>query len=142
MLNVWVIFTFVALWHDLELKMLGWAWIMALAMTPEIAIRSISRTWWAKDQQTLRPWLWEKVCALFATINILVLMAGNLVGFVLGLDGLLPFIKSLISEPLFVAGTLLTLVCAVHIMFKLELRRKSCSGCQRTRELSRGWRPR
>ena len=36
MLNVWVVFTFVALWHDLEWRLLGWAWMMALAMAPEM----------------------------------------------------------------------------------------------------------
>lgn len=36
MLNVWPIFTFVALWHDLEWKLLGWGWVMALLMAPEL----------------------------------------------------------------------------------------------------------
>ena len=36
MANVWVIFTFVAVWHDLELRLLGWAWIMAAMMAPEM----------------------------------------------------------------------------------------------------------
>ena len=35
-LNVWAIFTFVAVWHDLEWRLLGWAWIMALFMAPEM----------------------------------------------------------------------------------------------------------
>ncbi|KAM0039499.1 putative membrane bound O-acyl transferase, MBOAT [Helianthus debilis subsp. tardiflorus] len=26
-LNVWVVFTFVAIWHDLEWKLLSWAWL-------------------------------------------------------------------------------------------------------------------
>ncbi len=34
--NVWLIFSFVALWHDLEWRLLGWAWIMAAAMAPEL----------------------------------------------------------------------------------------------------------
>lgn len=46
-LNVWAIFTFVALWHDLEWRLLGWAWIMALAMAPEMVSsgNSSSREW-------------------------------------------------------------------------------------------------
>lgn len=100
--------------------MLGWAWIMALAMTPEMLIRALSKTSWAKEQQMHRPWMWKMACALCATVNIVVLMAGNLVGFVVGLDGLVPFVNSLVSHPLFVFGTILTLVCAVHIMFRLE----------------------
>ncbi len=34
--NVWAVFTFVAAWHDLEWRLLGWAWIMALVMAPEM----------------------------------------------------------------------------------------------------------
>ena len=41
--NVWVIFTFVAIWHDLELRLLGWAWIMALAMAPEMVRRNTDK---------------------------------------------------------------------------------------------------
>lgn len=37
--NIWAIFTFVALWHDLELRMLGWAWLMCLFFAPELVRR-------------------------------------------------------------------------------------------------------
>lgn len=65
MLNVWVIFTFVAIWHDLEWyhtllnivvflllcgvgfilsvvyrKLVSWAWLTCLFMIPEIIIKS------------------------------------------------------------------------------------------------------
>jgi D-alanyl-lipoteichoic acid acyltransferase DltB (MBOAT superfamily) len=35
-LNIWVIFTFVALWHDLEIKLLVWAWFICIFLIPEI----------------------------------------------------------------------------------------------------------
>ena len=34
--NVWLVFTFVALWHDLEWRLLGWAWASALLFAPEL----------------------------------------------------------------------------------------------------------
>lgn len=37
-LNMWVVFTFVALWHDFKLDLLLWAWIICLALVPEIAV--------------------------------------------------------------------------------------------------------
>jgi D-alanyl-lipoteichoic acid acyltransferase DltB (MBOAT superfamily) len=37
--NVWAIFTFVALWHDMEWRLLGWAWLMALAIAPEMLVK-------------------------------------------------------------------------------------------------------
>jgi D-alanyl-lipoteichoic acid acyltransferase DltB (MBOAT superfamily) len=36
MLNMWVVFTFVALWHDIELKLLAWGWLICLFLLPEI----------------------------------------------------------------------------------------------------------
>jgi protein-cysteine N-palmitoyltransferase HHAT len=35
-LNVWPIFTFVAVWHDLDIKLLGWAWLMCFFTVPEL----------------------------------------------------------------------------------------------------------
>ena len=39
MYNIWVVFTFVALWHDFDLNVLFWAWGICLALIPEIAIK-------------------------------------------------------------------------------------------------------
>ena len=38
-LNAWLIFTFVALWHDVEWRLLVWAWLMSLLFTPELVRR-------------------------------------------------------------------------------------------------------
>ncbi len=40
-LNVWIIFTFVALWHDLQLKLLLWGWFICFFMIPEIFVKGI-----------------------------------------------------------------------------------------------------
>ncbi|KAJ4836646.1 hypothetical protein Tsubulata_036533 [Turnera subulata] len=40
LLNVWVIFTFVAIWHDLEWKLLSWAWLTCLFFIPEMVAKS------------------------------------------------------------------------------------------------------
>ena len=42
-LNIWAIFTFVALWHDLDLRLLVWAWISCLFAGPEILAKWIAR---------------------------------------------------------------------------------------------------
>jgi D-alanyl-lipoteichoic acid acyltransferase DltB (MBOAT superfamily) len=34
--NVWLVFTFVALWHDIELKLLAWGWLICLFLLPEL----------------------------------------------------------------------------------------------------------
>ena len=37
--NIWVVFTFVAIWHDIEWNLVIWAWGICLALIPEIAIK-------------------------------------------------------------------------------------------------------
>eukprot|EP00198_Chlamydomonas_reinhardtii_P000481 XP_001689816.1 membrane bound O-acyl transferase-like protein [Chlamydomonas reinhardtii] len=93
--NVWVIFTFVALWHDLEWRLLGWAWMMAAAIAPEMAVKALGRS------KLLRRWhgtaALRHACAAAAAINILMLMSANLVGFVTGLDGIGPLARQVRS---------------------------------------------
>ena len=38
--NVWPIFTFVALWHDLEWRLLAWAWLSCGLIAPELVSAS------------------------------------------------------------------------------------------------------
>ena len=35
-LNIVLIFSFVALWHDLTFRLLAWGWLVALFIVPEI----------------------------------------------------------------------------------------------------------
>ncbi|GAX82429.1 hypothetical protein CEUSTIGMA_g9857.t1 [Chlamydomonas eustigma] len=115
LLNVWIIFTFVALWHDLEFKLLGWAWIMALGMAPEMMIKSIRSA--SAFKGVKHSWIWRQLCAIFASLNIVVLMTGNMIGFVVGVDGVMPLLKKLIENPLFLSQVLGTLFSAVQVMF-------------------------
>lgn len=39
--NMWLVFTFVALWHDIELKLLAWGWLISLFLLPEIIASKI-----------------------------------------------------------------------------------------------------
>ncbi len=36
-----VVFTFVALWHDLSLRLLAWGWLVVLFIIPEISATKI-----------------------------------------------------------------------------------------------------
>lgn len=40
-LSIWVVFTFVALWHDLKLELLLWAWFICICLVPEVSIKKI-----------------------------------------------------------------------------------------------------
>ncbi|KAG2447569.1 hypothetical protein HYH02_007492 [Chlamydomonas schloesseri] len=113
--NVWAIFTFVALWHDLEWRLLGWAWMMAAAIAPEMAVKALGRS------RLLRQWhgtaAFRHAAAAAAAINILLLMTANLVGFVTGLDGIGPLAKQVLAQPRFLAVVLLALFSAAQLMF-------------------------
>ncbi len=74
---------------------------------------------------------WRHVCALAAAANILVLMTGNLVGFVVGMDGVVPLLGKVLGEPWFVAGVVGALFSAAQLMFALRAReaeRKALKG--------------
>ena len=39
--NIWVVFTFVAIWHDINLRLLAWGWLITLFVIPEITASKI-----------------------------------------------------------------------------------------------------
>ncbi|KAI0833813.1 MBOAT-domain-containing protein [Trametes gibbosa] len=81
--TVVLIFTFVALWHDLSFRLLAWGWLVSLFIVPEVAARFLLPPSKFGD----RPW-YRHVGALGAVLNILMMMIANLVGFVIGTDGI------------------------------------------------------
>lgn len=117
---IWPIFFFVALWHDIDWRLLGWASLMCLAFLPEIVIKhdfaSHPRWEWLRRQ----PDVLRVVQGMVASINIAALMCGNMVGFVVGLDGLLPLIQELASSPLLVITSLTSFYCAARLMFSYQ----------------------
>jgi D-alanyl-lipoteichoic acid acyltransferase DltB (MBOAT superfamily) len=60
--------------------------------------------------------------AAAAALNITALMAANLVGFVLGLDGVQHFLSQIFSlaDRGFAAAVLLSFFAAAHVMFELR----------------------
>lgn len=43
-LNIWVVFTFVAIWHDFELNLIFWAWCICMSLIPEMILRKVFTT--------------------------------------------------------------------------------------------------
>ncbi|GME35176.1 Membrane bound O-acyl transferase MBOAT [Neofusicoccum parvum] len=84
MINYLAIFTFVALWHDIQLRLLMWGWLISFFVAPEI-LASVA---FPKRKWQDRPTAYRYLCGVGAVANILMMMAANLVGFALGLDGL------------------------------------------------------
>ncbi|GMH33432.1 hypothetical protein BSKO_01266 [Bryopsis sp. KO-2023] len=118
LLNVWCVFTFVALWHDLEWKLLGWAWMMAAFIAPEMGVK------WAAKQQNVRQyhdsWWFPHLRAGAASLNIAVLMTANMVGFVVGLDGVGDFLRGVFGSMTLSCAVFLAFFSAAHLMFGIR----------------------
>ncbi|KAI6039919.1 MBOAT, membrane-bound O-acyltransferase family-domain-containing protein [Pisolithus marmoratus] len=79
-----LIFTFVALWHDLSFSLLAWGWLVSLFIVPELLATHLL------PQSKYGQYSWYRhVCAIGAVFNILMMMTANLVGFVVGTEGVL-----------------------------------------------------
>lgn len=114
--NVWLVFTFVAVWHDLHFKLLAWAWTICLLIVPEVLLRN-----WALDprRQWLRDaWYYRALCGLCAAAMIIALMFVNLIGFYVGVDGI-RYVMSRVDAS-FVISALGTFYIGAMLMFKVR----------------------
>ncbi|KAI0696453.1 MBOAT, membrane-bound O-acyltransferase family-domain-containing protein [Cytidiella melzeri] len=119
-----LVFSFVALWHDLSFTLLAWGWLVSLFILPEIAARySLPQSKYGN-----KPW-YRHVCAVGAVFNILMMMTANLVGFVIGTEGVSYLLSQLVSgwEGLsFLAFACFCIFVAAQVMFEYreeEMRR-------------------
>ena len=109
-----LIFTFVALWHDLSPRLLAWGWLAALFILPEVVAKKTfppslvraclcvagrrHRLLFFFFEQFGDKWWYRHACAAGGVFNVLLMMGANLVGFVLGVDGARYFAHELISS--------------------------------------------
>ncbi|KAL4895106.1 MBOAT, membrane-bound O-acyltransferase family-domain-containing protein [Aspergillus ambiguus] len=108
-LNFLLVFTFVALWHDINLRLLLWGWLITLFVLPEV----IGTLLFPASRWRSHPTAYRVLCGVGAVGNILMMMIANLVGFALGLDGL----KGLLNEILGSYAGLVYLVTACSALF-------------------------
>lgn len=81
--NVWVVFTFVALWHDMTLKLLTWGWLLAVFFIPE----TLASRWASSRPGFVDKWYYRHVVSCGAVANIGMMIIANLVGFGVGTGG-------------------------------------------------------
>ena len=119
-----LVFTFVALWHDLSLKLLAWGWLITFFIVPEVIARKS-----LPYSQYGEKWWFRHVAAVGGVGNVLMMMTGNLVGFAIGTDGMKYLIEQLLGSwegVRFMMGACATLFVGVQVMFEYreeELRR-------------------
>ncbi|CAD7702174.1 unnamed protein product [Ostreobium quekettii] len=117
-LNVWAIFTFVGLWHDLEWKLVSWAWIMCLFIGAEMAAKLLSKH---RAMAPLKRNGWFRhLAAVVACSNVLALMTANMVGFVLGVDGISDYLHGIFSDVKSVCIIFAAIFSTVQVMFEMR----------------------
>ncbi|KAL2130272.1 hypothetical protein VTI74DRAFT_6689 [Chaetomium olivicolor] len=120
-----VVFTFVALWHDIKLNLLIWGWLIVVFFLPEIAAGYLfpRRKWESK------PTAYRMLCCVGGVGNVLMMISANLVGFAVGLDGLESIVKGIFrdySGLVFLVTACSALFVGIQVMFEIrqsELRR-------------------
>lgn len=109
-LNILAVFTFVALWHDINLRLLAWGWLITFFVLPEVlAERLFPPKRWKDDRNAYRV-----ICGIGAVGNILIMMSANLVGFALGLDGLRDLVLGIVGSVTGTCDPFLFLVFPLH----------------------------
>jgi protein-cysteine N-palmitoyltransferase HHAT len=118
-INFLAVFTFVAIWHDLNLRLLMWGWLITLFVLPEVIATMLlpAHRWRA------HPNAYRVLCGIGAVGNILLMMVANLVGFAVGLDGVKGLLVGVIGSYSGVAFLLLAcmaLFVGVQVMFEVR----------------------
>lgn len=117
--NFLAVFTFVALWHDINLKLLIWGWLIVIFVAPEVICTQLFP---AKKWRN-NPEAYRVLCGIGAVCNILMMMAANLVGFAVGLDGLTGLVQGIVGSwngLVFLAGACGTLFVGAQVMFEVR----------------------
>ena len=99
MFNTFVVFSFVALWHDLRFNLLLWAWFIYICFIPEIIIKN----YFSKDNmQYLNDKMWFRYLrAWICSIVIMLMITANLIGFGIGNTELVDALFSILKETTF-----------------------------------------
>jgi len=119
LINMLAVFTFVALWHDLSLKLLAWGWMIVIFVAPEIFARKIFSRKRFEGRETLH----RHIAAVGAVINVLFMMAANLVGFAIGVDGLRELVKGVLGSwegVVFAITACSAIFVGIQVMFEIR----------------------
>ncbi|KAJ5089951.1 Glycerol uptake protein 1 [Penicillium argentinense] len=117
--NFLLVFTFVALWHDINLRLLMWGWLVTLFVLPEALAGMVfpAKRWRS------HPTTYRVLSGIGSVANVLMMMIANLVGFALGLDGLKDLLSSLTGSYSGIAYMILccvVLFVGVQVMFEIR----------------------
>ncbi|GMM42643.1 hypothetical protein FOG50_03656 [Hanseniaspora uvarum] len=116
------VFSFVAIWHDIELKLLLWGWMIVLFLIPEIFLSSFTYKLLGH-----KPQLYRLVTGAGCVVNVWLMMIANIFGFCLGTDGTKKFLNDLLYTSnglIFFVVSSGCLFVAIQIMFEIREQEK------------------
>lgn len=117
--NFLLVFTFVALWHDINLRLLMWGWLVTLFVLPE----ALAGMMFPAKRWSSRPTTYRVLCGMGSVANVLMMMIANLVGFALGLDGMKDLLAGLTgsySGIAYMVSCCVVLFVGVQVMFEIR----------------------
>ncbi|KAF0975304.1 hypothetical protein FDP41_005675 [Naegleria fowleri] len=78
--SVWIIFTFIALWHDLWWRWLAWAWINCCLIILEAILMFFvfPKIKWIENMRTNRKYMFATLCGFGGAVSIITLVIANL----------------------------------------------------------------
>ncbi|PWY70954.1 MBOAT-domain-containing protein [Aspergillus heteromorphus CBS 117.55] len=117
--NTLIVFTFVALWHDINLRLLMWGWLITLFVLPEV----IGSLLFPASKWRSRPTAYRFICGVGAVGNVLMMMIANLVGFALGVDGLKGLLAGMLGSwagIVYLISACCALFVGVQVMFEIR----------------------
>jgi len=137
--NIFCVFTFVALWHDMTMQLLLWGWLSAIAFAPEAFVQ-----WLASRPAVLacthpsagggggansggsgsggEVWWLGNLTALLGALNVLLLIVANMIGFATAASGSAAILSALASRDglLLLAGATIMLYNGVIVMVEIR----------------------
>ena len=117
-LSIWPIFLFVAMWHDVEWRLISWAWLVCIGFVPEIVVKGVrGRSGWLARASERKVWWYSVGRGVLAAVNCAGLMGANMVGFVVGVGGMRDLGREVMASPRYIAAVLVSFYCAMQLNF-------------------------
>ena len=117
MVNISAVFTFIGLWHDINLRLLAWGWLTTLFILPEVIAMFI----FPQGKWKNWPEVFRIFCGIGAVGNILMMMVASFVGFVMGVDDVKEMVKGILvgwSNVGFIMAAVMCLFVSAQIIFE------------------------
>ena len=115
--NIFIVFTYVAIWHDMTFKLLTWGWLVGLCFVPELLGTVLLK-------KHMTTWYWRHIVSVGGALNIFAMMLANIVGYgTTSSGGVLVYVKTLLAGEgtIWLALSLLAFFCAVQIMVEVRV---------------------